>query len=197
MGSFLAGEMVRNAETRAVYTFVVGVSDEGDWTRLSGPQTYLLLHILSWDTVMAVCDGGDVEGKTEKTASDSKGGGDEQPPRRSFEFTRTVKVIYEETGGEGGPGPVSGDEEGGVWTWRCADFCCPPDKANGPLPAETEAKASAVRIYLSGRERDGLLSQLEGSTGHFPRPISDALVGMKLGPSRGADGARVGFLPLV
>lgn len=197
VGSFLAGEMVRNAETMAVYTFVVGVSDESDWTRLSGPQTHLLLHILSWDTVMAAWDGGGVVGKKGKAVTVNKGTGDELPPRHSAEFTRAVKVIYEETGEEGGPGPANGDEEGAVWTWRCADFCCPPDNANGPLPPETEAKASAVRIYLSGRERDGLLSQLEGSAGHFPRPISDALVGMKLGPSRGADGARVGFLPLV
>ena len=198
VGSFLAGEMVRNAETRAVYTFVVGVSDESDWTRLSGPQTYLLLHILSWDTVIATCDGGDdVVGKTWKDVTVDKGRGGELPPLRSVEFTRAVKVIYEESGNDGGPGPVNGDEEGVVWTWRCADFCCPPDNANGLLPPETEAKASAVRIYLSGRERDGLLSQLEGSAGHFPRPLSDALVGMKLGPSRGADGARVGFLPLV
>ena len=53
-GSFLAREMVRYAESDAVFAFVVGLSDENDRTKTGAhPGECILLRILSWDTPMS------------------------------------------------------------------------------------------------------------------------------------------------
>jgi hypothetical protein len=44
--------MVGYAESDAIFAFVVGLSDENDWTRTNAPGECILLRILSWDTPM-------------------------------------------------------------------------------------------------------------------------------------------------
>jgi hypothetical protein len=220
-GSFLAREMVRYAESDAVFAFVVGLSDENDRTK-TGAHTgeCILLRILSWDTPMSTV-GGAID-------DDAGGGGyddddDDDDSRRALCFRRVVKVIFEEASDEhvlrrtsaagGGDGSME-------WTWRGTDFCCPPPPpsstaspnggvgpghAGSPSASEgggssSRAKASAIRIFFSKREWSELRETLIRGSHYFSEAVRDAVVTTKLGSAPGdreGQNASLSFLPLV
>ena len=45
--------MIRYAESEAVCYVVVWVSHENDWTRVHSPGAFILLRMLSWDSLIA------------------------------------------------------------------------------------------------------------------------------------------------
>ena len=188
-GSFLAREMVRYAESEAVYTFIAGVSDENDWTRVHSSGEFILLRMLSWDTTMATLS---------NTNDTSSLGVD---ATRTMHFQKAVKVIFEVTSDKVELSTASDDPL--EWTWRGNDFCCPPGSnpkgSNDPDEVTLQTKASSIRIFFSKQEWSELRNALECGAGYFSETVSDALVMTKLGfPSSDTDqSASLSFLPLV
>jgi hypothetical protein len=143
--SFLANEMVRYAESNAIYTFIVGLSDVYDWTRMgsksssNNSEEYILLRILSWDTPMSTItsSGGGGQVGQEKMQQDDKLLLSSSLSNESILcFQKVVKVIYEvvnkhnDTTQHRQPFSKSTngsvDNDSLVWTWRGnTDFCCP------------------------------------------------------------------------
>lgn len=189
-GSFLAREMVRYADSEAIYTFIVGVSDENDWTRLSKASEVVLLHMLGWDSAL-----GSVNGKMSSS-------GDEDGD--AVRFTKVLKVIYDETTDRGQHSSNQDDDSSGTkWTWGGMDLCCPPAKGNEneeqPLTTEPQVKATAVRIFLSTQEMTELKQALATGSEYFSDVVKDAIVMSKLGmPLNGCrHSASLSYLPVI
>lgn len=171
-GSFLAREMVRYAENDAIYTFIVGISDVDDWTRVHTSVPFVLIHMLSWDTPMATII--DNDGTT--------------PP---LHFQKVVKVIYEEvTSGTSKEQPANNNSDDSMeWTWRGTDFCCPPNNTAGSSGIDEtsgttkQTKASSIRIFFSKKEWTELRDTLVKRSIYFSDVVTDAVVMTKLGLS--------------
>jgi len=193
-GSFLAREMVRYADSEAIYTFIVGVSDENDWTRLSKASECILLHMLSWDSALVGVDGRLSNG------GDCDGGD-------AMQFDKVLKVIYDETIDKGQHSSDQDDDaDGAKWTWGGIDLCCPPPSSMGndeeelfSFPTQTQIKATAVRIFLSTQEWTELKHALHSGSEFFSEVVKDAIVMSKLGmPMNGSrHSASLSYLPLV
>ncbi|KAL7535267.1 hypothetical protein ACHAXR_006382, partial [Thalassiosira sp. AJA248-18] len=193
-GSFLAREMVRYAESEAVYTFIVGISDENDWTRVHNSGEYILLRILSWDTPMAA-----VGGLSNHSAKDDS-------VLHRADFQKVVKVIFEETTDKRSELTTVNDDPL-EWTWRGTDFCClPPVGSNSEslgfdevADAALQTKASSIRIFFSKQEWSELRDALICGSHYFSETVKDAVVMTKLGvPSSDQEQpASLSVLPLV
>jgi hypothetical protein len=191
-GSFLAREMIRYAESEAIYTFIV----ESDTDSPSSPC--ILLRMLSWDTIMATVGcSNNKENKVHQT-----------------QFQKVLKVIFEETTNQNFNLASNNPMD---WKWGDIDMCCPPPaiKNNGSNKQANnstalsmkisningQTKASSVRICLSSREwcefKDSLMTRSE----YFSEAIRGAVVMAKLGtPSKGkihGHSAFLSFLPVV
>jgi hypothetical protein len=204
--SFLAREMVRYAENEAIYTFIVGVSDENDWTRLGSSMKKscecVLLHMLSWDSALVGVDGGKMSG------------GD------VIRFEKVLKVIFDITTDRGQHSSGQEDDNDGTnkWTWGGIDLCCPPSMGDDNNEDEDVSqtavamsqrqqtnnnnnnKATSVRIYLSTQEYSELKSRLTTGSEYFSEVVKDAIVMSKLGmPTVGnrIHSASLSYLPLV
>lgn len=196
-GSFIAREMVRYADSEAIYTFIVGVSDENDWTRLSRPSGCLLLHMLSWDSALA-----GVDGRTTRSSGDDH-------EDDTIEFEKVLKVIFDETTDRGQHSSSGQEDEDGTstkWTWGGIDLCCPPSISSNGLDdnedfsTEPQTKATSVRIYLSNQEWSELKHVLLNGSEYFSEMVKDAVVLSKLGmPENGNVGhsASLSYLPLI
>ena len=164
-GSFLAREMVRYAENDAIYTFIVGVSDEMDWTRAHNPGPCILIRMLGWDTPMAIVG--------EMSTTDES---------NELQFHKVVKVIFEEVSDKGID--TTNNTDSTEWTWRGVDFCCPPP--NGTSVDETaspemQIKASSIRIFFSQHEWTDLRDTLVDRSMYFSDAVKEAVVMTKLG----------------
>lgn len=193
-GSFLAREMVRYADNEAIYTFIVGVSDENDWTRMSRPSECILLHMISWDSVVAGLDGSEKDGEMNGDGVDD-----------AIQFEKVLKVIFDKTTDRGQHSSSVQDDNDDVtkWTWGRIDLCCPPsssssmaDEASSPNNPQT--KASSVRIFISKQEWSGLEQALITGSAYFSESVKDAFVVSKLGmPVNGRHHASLSYLPLL
>jgi len=193
-GSFLAKEMVRYAESEAIYTFIVGISDENDWTRAHNPGECILLRVLSWDTPLAVAGG-------------SRTYSSEDPGVHKIHFQRVVKVIFEVISDKKELTAVNDDPL--EWRWRDIDFCCPPtmrhaesndasSNIDGNSSATLSTKASSTRIFFSKPEWYELRNTLMNGSHYFSDAMKDAIVLAKLGVP-GSDQeqtASLSFLPI-
>ena len=193
-GSFLAKEMVRYAESEAIYTFIVGVSDENDWTRVHDPGACILLRMLSWDTPMAIV-GGSIDNSLE------------DPDLRQMHYQKVVKVIYEERSNKKELTDVINDPL--EWAWGDTDFCCPPPTRNAESndaslnldensSTALRTKASSTRIFFSKREWSDLKENLICGSRYFSEAMKDAVVMTKLGlpSSEQKPTASLSFLPI-
>ena len=179
-GSFLAREVVRYAENDAIYTFIVGISDEMDWTRAHNPGPCILIRILSWDTPMAIVD--------KKSTTDA------------LQFYKVVKVIFEEVSDKV---IDTNNTDSTEWTWRGVDFCCPPPNGTSvdeTASSELQTKASSIRIFFSQQEWIELRDILVERSMYFSDAVKEAVVMTKLGlPSSDEEEqkAALSFLSLV
>lgn len=176
-GSFLAAEMVRYAETRAVFTFVVGQQGVGR-------AKCLLLRLLSWDSWT-------VAGGTGSAAT-----------AHELDFMRTAKLIYEEVDDLTAATPNSIDHlndpsDPSTWSWGGVDLCCPPpplntavdgDDAkhlsgmgNPQMPSVQSDSSASVRIELSLDEWLKLRETLVVESKQFSKSVKDVTVMLKLG----------------
>lgn len=186
-GSFLSREMVRYADNEAIYTFIVGVSDENDWTRMGKSSECILLHILSWDSALVGVDG-----------KMSSGGGD---GGEAIQLEKVLKVIFDETTDRGQHSSSGREDDGTKWTWGGIDLCCPPsmvDEEFSPTD-KPQTKATSVRIFLSTQEWSELKHTLTTGSEYFSGVVKDAIVMSKLGmPMIGSrHSASLSYLPLI
>ena len=173
--SFVAHELVRYAESKAIFTFLI--LKESD-------NTCLLLRLLSWDTRLA---------DSIESTRDASG-------RENLHFRRVAKVIYEETAAK----PKGGDGlDPLAWKWGGVDVCClpaamvPTDQAFNSNTTSTGSFGNAsVRIVLTSDEWDDLKEALHsGSQMFLASEVVDATIALKLG-TRGGSNAKIGLSAL-
>ncbi|KAG7348937.1 MYND finger domain containing protein [Nitzschia inconspicua] len=190
--SFLVGEMVRYAESKAIFTFVLGV--EGD-TR---DRRCLLLQLLSWETSIASFHHNSDNRQPQQQPFGQR---DSFLDYRLF-FQKVAKVVFEESAY---PPTVGGSEDyGSQWLWGGADLCCPPQKdipSDLFLPSKTaktsirpweqlpsdvvqKKKASTVRLDVSLEEYQQIWTELKDSRSMFSSSYEQATILMKMGQVR-------------
>lgn len=184
--SFLAKDMIRYAESQAVFTFVVSAG-RADVSEESSSQGHLLLKLLSWDTVFAT----------------SKCNGEE---RISTPWTKGIKVLYEfvdeftdkmGTLGISDTANARSSDDIMAWTWGGADLCCPPfasgntskhRQENEDARATPEYGKASVQIFLTEEELSQVKNDIRAGSSLFSESLSKATVLLKLG--KDGDGKR-------
>ena len=188
-GSFLSREMIRYAESEAIYTFIVETE-----AHTSG---CILLRMLSWDTIM---------GTTAPMATKFNNG-------NSIKYQKVLKVIFEETSDVNVSLASDNPME---WKWGGLDLCCPPLRKTGfkepalhnNLSAEMTArnvdvqtKTTSVRIYLSSSEYHQLKHTLVLGSRFFSEAVREAFIMSKLGLTPGSGerepAALLSYLPII
>jgi len=174
IASFIAKEMVRYAESQAVFTLIVISSKNQNH---GGEYSCIFMRLLGWDTKIA-------------TRETTVPGGQEE----LLTFNMFIKVIYVEK-----EDYVITSLESEIteydWDWDKMDFCCPPsgittikDRTNklmgnredNPASMESKKKAS-VRIYLSFDESKELLDSLRLGSSFFPQIFNNWTLQYELG----------------
>ena len=181
--SFVAHEIVRYAESKAIYTFVVSVRSEG--TPSSHPRC-ILLNLLSWDTRQAKSEDSTLMEEVDL-----------------LDFKSVVRVIYEITNDRD---TAHDNDDPMSWTWGGVDLCCLPDNAKSrqnrtnAYDQANQPSAASVRLWLSQEEWDELEQTLVESSKYFSKAVTDATILVKLGPKQeksDSDTVGLGALPLV
>lgn len=172
--SFLVGEMVGYAESKAIFTFVVGKEDE-DRDRC------LLLHLLSWETSMAWSD---------SLVNQQK------PRDYRLNFRKVAKVVFEESSF---PNAKQRETQ---WMWGGVDLCGLPDDLFLPSKTPktsirkwpkiyTDSKASTVFLDLPSDEYTQVLDDLQRSRSIFSKSYEEATILIKMGQTRESLGLAV------
>ncbi|KAL3935603.1 MAG: hypothetical protein SGBAC_008912 [Bacillariaceae sp.] len=160
--SFLAREMVRYAESKAIFTFVIGV-DDGEEQK----DMCLLLRLVSWDTTIAT------------EASSKEGDG--------LIFQKVAKVVYEEVVDEIGNNNNNNNnntsEDPSQWVWGGVDLCCilPGVKESGNANHHNLDKVSTVRLQLPVDEYEAVKMDLQARSHLIPKSIKEATILIKMG----------------
>ena len=190
--TFLSREMIRYAESDAIYTFIV--ETEAHTSRC------ILLRMLSWDTIM----GTTAALETKRNNNDSN----------TMEYRKVLKVIFEETSNVNNVSHASDNPM--EWKWGGLDLCCTPlrrtglnepilhDNTSAEMMAnnvDAQTKITSVRIYLSSREYHELKQSLVRGSLSFSEAVRDAFVTSKLGVSpdnrEWGRTALLSFLPII
>jgi hypothetical protein len=161
--------MVRYAESKAIFTFVIAVRSEG---KIEEHRKCVLLKLLSWDTRQAK--------STESPSSERNSQVD------ALNFQKVLKVIYE----------VVGDQDAAVhdgtdpmrWTWGGVDLCCilgesPIQESQQSDASESfkQARVASVRLWLSPEEWSELFRSLVANSKAFSKAVTDGTITVKLG----------------
>ena len=156
--SFLAREMVRYAEAKAIFTFIVTL----DMPQMSfASNVYskcILLRLVSWDCNIAT----NFEGQTTK-----------------LNFRRYAKIVFEETYDRRA-------KHAGTWVWGGTDLCCPPltgtdEKSTSTAENDQERKVSTARLALREEEYLETLASLRAGKALFSSAIAAATILVKMG----------------
>jgi HECT-like Ubiquitin-conjugating enzyme (E2)-binding len=185
--SFVAREMVRYAESKAIYTFVVAIQSEG---MAKEHRKCLLLKLVSWDTRRAI--------SRESSAYERNSQVD------LLDFRKVLKVIYEVADDRNTMTLDGGDPMN--WTWGGVDLCCLPGAARRQESqsdvdvSSTHTRAASVRLWLSPEDWGDLLQSLVASSKSFSKVVTEATMIVKLGlPTKKRDDNTTGLsaLPLL
>ena len=196
--SFLVREMVRYAETKAIFTFVIHekrVGSIGDLTHSSETKRCLLLRLLSWETIMA-CS----LLKNDHFYSPSIESSNE------LRFRKVVKIVFEETVDRLSSESIIKESNGNnedltKWIWGGVDLCCIPNKspslsdkrqdhAQDPKQRTNTVKptsavpVSTVRLGLPTDEYEELKQNLEEGTMLLSKDVAKATILLQMGESR-------------
>jgi hypothetical protein len=167
--SFIVRELIRYAESQAVFTFVI-------YNREVNGKI-LLIMLLSWNSF--------VQTVNENNMNNNNAVG-------SSTFERVVKVIHEEIDDQNhNLAQNSFDSADPMnFSWGAYDLCCPPPQQAASTTAErivpnnspisTTTKAS-VQIHLQEDEWNELRNSLHHGSDTIPRAISNTTVLLKLG----------------
>lgn len=187
--SFVAHEIARYAESKAIYTFVVSVRSEGMASSAKELPTCILLKLLSWDTRQAKSIDSRVVEQTD-----------------ILDFKPVVRVIYEIANDREAAASMPDDTNDPMaWTWGGVDLCCLPDgtpRFQKNVPESTQQpSAASVRLWLSQEEWDELHQSLLDSSKYFSKAVTEAMILIKLGPRKTKheekNSANLGALPFL
>jgi hypothetical protein len=163
--SYVAREMIRYAETQAIFTFcVVNTADGGGQQQQQ--QQRLWLRLLTWDTQTA-----------DSIVDDAK---------CRMRWKSVAKILYEEMNDAATGADDSAAAASVVWMWN-NDLCCPPESASVPQSttssssATTEQHASTgtaslIRVYLTDDEWRQLRTDLLAGAQYYPKAVVQAMV---------------------
>jgi hypothetical protein len=185
--SFLAREMVRYAEAKAIFTFVIGMDcgaaeqycqpvrsmrNKLAWSTTAPPtqqggKKCLLLRLVSWDTIIAT------------EASDDGG----------LKFQKVAKLVYEEAFDE-----IGNKNSPNHWVWGGVDLCCA--LPGSVKETDTDATVSTVRLELPLDEYEAVQQELQAKSGLFPKSIKDATILMKMGAQGNTNDMDLTVIPL-
>ena len=155
--SFLARELIRYAESKAIFTFVIQCDDTNSHSNKQ--DICLLLRLLSWESAMATSykKEEEEEEKQQKqslssSCSSSQDGSDNnnhssrrrniqhRRHRQQLDFKRVAKIVFEETkdptrtnkNGHSTTASSSNNNSSSAptqWFWGGVDLCCPPSSS--------------------------------------------------------------------
>jgi hypothetical protein len=173
--SFLSRELVRYAEAKAIFTFIVGV--EGSESKV--PRKCLLLRLVSWDTVMAT--------RFEESSSH----------QHRLDFSRVAKVVYEETLDKLTDNNHN-SEDVTNWVWGGVDLCCIPGTSgelhNSDSVADlSSGRISTVRLHLPLDEWEEVRQSLVEGASVFSKSVAEATILVKLGRMGASVGETLGL----
>lgn len=179
--SFVAREMIRHADTQAVFAFCVVNADRR--------EQRLWLRLLTWDS---------------RTAKAFAANGSFR-----LDWQSVAKILYEET--EETALHTSKDSSTAVWTWNNDWCCPPESDgtshgtsgssvdSQAPLPAQSppegtpEGSTSLVRLYLTGNEWNALRDDLQSSSRYNSKAVVFATVLAQTGRMLDAKANNVGL----
>ena len=166
VSTFVAHELVRYAETKAIFTFAV--------LHASSSQC-MYVRLVSWDSFSAAAV---VESHT---ASDDTTGGFLDCCQQWY---RTAKLLFEVTERTNSKHVAGGLEEDSIWLWTEADLCCPPPTSGDETATAKElgkAASSVVEMHLEDDEWRQLVDEMEAATELIPDEVRLATIAAKLG----------------
>ena len=167
--SFLAREMVRYAEAKAIFTFIVALDTPKMNFASSVFEKCILLRLVSWDCNIAT--------RFEESS-------------RRLAFGRYAKIVFEETYDRKASPSAAAD--GGPWMWGGVDLCCPQpvlaskkiEVSSGETEMPSKAKEhsiSTARILLQEDEYSETLESLREGQKLFTKDVFEATVLVKMG----------------
>jgi HECT-like Ubiquitin-conjugating enzyme (E2)-binding len=171
---FLVREMVRYAESKAIFTFVVHEKRNGDAASnicISGTERCLLLRLLSWETTMA-CS----LQSFDQTSSTTE---EENESSNRLKFRKVAKIVFEETvdllGKTNNVG--NGSDDIATWIWGGVDLCCPPTRLSpifAPNTYNQNQNEQLLAIPADSRDLDGQTgAQNVVSAVHLSLPVDE------------------------
>jgi len=191
IGSFLGKELVRYAESKAVFTFIVhdtGVQKEKDDDNVHGEKnsrSCLFIRLLSWNTMIA-----------------RNGHANSHNDDDLDNFRRCVKVIYQQQEEQqqqqmetnSSNDNVNKEKKNGPWSSSSSsvmgDACCPPSfipfattntNTNTNSQISTTTMIKNINLYLDSQEWNELHDLLHHASKFFPDSVSRTTVMLKLG----------------
>ncbi len=192
--SFLARELVRYAESKAIFTFVV--RPEG--CQESTKNECLLLRLLSWESAMATTYHPQQPKQDSKTTTTTTTTTTKKQSKRLL-FQKVAKIVFEVTtdpnitkqkiskhhGNSNGETPTQ-------WFWGGVDLCCPPpDSSNNSSNNNNLGRnqpddpspdpVSTARLQLPNDEYNSVLCDLESGKALFEPEIAKATILLKMG----------------
>ncbi|MGK3749332.1 MAG: hypothetical protein ACI8RD_001626 [Bacillariaceae sp.] len=201
--SFLARELVRYAESKAIFTFVVRCEDNYSGMEETSNKC-LLLRLLSWETTMATSF--EEFSPCFSSQDSSNNSNDISKSRRNLHrlnFRRITKIVFEETIDptakiNGHSTHNNNDSSTTQWFWGGIDLCClPPPPPSNKIPPTDEGvnseqqtttdatmapkAASTVKLQLPREEYDQVLSDLVFGRSYFTKEMAEATIMLKMG----------------
>lgn len=166
VADFIMNEMIRYAETKAIFCFQV---------ICEGSTDCLLIRLMSWESQVATHR----HGSTSECKS------------LNLEWHRFVQVLYEES-----TISAAATDEGDALNWMWTkDWCCPPvKKLDDVARSPPEPPASLVRIFFSLDEYVALQHELQSASGWFSDALRLATILSKAG--QGTTNVRVAAIML-
>lgn len=181
--SFVVREMVRYAEAKAIFTFIVTLKAPHMTFASTVHTKCILLRLVSWDCNMAISSFNDEAGVQEDHDDDT------------FCFRRYAKLVFEETYDRKA-------KHAGNWIWGGVDLCCPPlvddtEDENSEVDEmeakQDDRKVSAARIQLSQDDYNETLEILRKGQNIFTRDVADATILVKMGSPPKSTNSSIGL----
>jgi hypothetical protein len=192
VSSFLIREMVRYAESKAIFTFLVG-RETHDTTRNNVGSKCLLLRLLSWETTIAKSPKDSTKWKSHVSLI-------RNTPSLQLNFEKVAKLIFEETVDRADLSMATNSDSTTQWIWGGVDLCCPPAASSSnrelPFPSSNPFNpstndgtletptGSSVRLNLPKYEYDQVLTDLSEGRSFFSKTHEDATILLKMGRER-------------
>jgi hypothetical protein len=174
--SYVAREMIRYAETQAIFTFCVVNTADGGGQQQQQQQRFWL-RLLTWDTQTA-----------DSIVNDGK---------CRLQWKSVAKILYEETNDAATGADDSTAAASVVWMWN-NDLCCPPESSSVPQSTTSSSSASTgtaslIRLYLTDDEWQQLRVDLLAGAQYYPKAVVQAMVMAQTGRMMDLNAGNVGL----